>query len=177
MCHRRLASGSAALAAVLGYTLLRWGAWHLAREGRKREGRLGRLESRWNRVGPWRIHARVSVTPVPPDRPDVVLVHGLGVSSHYMLPIGEHLARDCRVHAPNLPGFGLSDKPAEVFTIRGLADALAAWMDAVGLAHACFLGNSFGNEIIVELALRYPDRVERIVLQGPTPEPSARNAP
>ena len=94
-----------------------------------------------------------------------------------MLPIAEHLARDFRVYAPDLPGFGLSDKPDHVLTLRELADALAAWMDAVGLSRAAFVGNSLGNEIMVELALRHLGKVERLVLQGPTPDPGARNAP
>src|SRR3712207_9324005 len=100
-----------------------------SRERQKREGRLGRLGSRWTQVHGLKWHARVSLEPVPQDCPAVVLVHGLGVSNRYMLPIAEHLARDFRVYAPDLPGFGLSDKPDHVLTLRELADALAAWID------------------------------------------------
>jgi pimeloyl-ACP methyl ester carboxylesterase len=123
------------------------------------------------------MHYRASLEEVPGDRPAIVLVHGLGVSSRYMLPIAEHLARDFQVYAPDLPGFGLSDKPEHALTIRELADALAGWIDAIGLRRAAFVGNSLGNEIMVELALRHPEKVERLVLQGLTPEPAARNAP
>jgi pimeloyl-ACP methyl ester carboxylesterase len=123
------------------------------------------------------MHALVSAEPVPSDRPAVVLVHGLGVSSRYMIPIAEHLALDFPVYAPDLPGFGRSDKPPHALTIRELADALAAWVDAAELSRAILVGNSLGNEIIVELALRHPEKVERVVLQGLTPEPGARNAP
>jgi pimeloyl-ACP methyl ester carboxylesterase len=49
-------------------------------------------------------------------------------------------------------------------------------MDAAGVERACFVGNSMGCEILAELALRHPERVLRLVLQGPTPEPSARTA-
>ena len=38
------------------------------------------------------------------------------------------------------------------------------------------MGNSLGCEVLVDLALRHPERVERLVLQGPTPEPGARTA-
>jgi 2-hydroxy-6-oxonona-2,4-dienedioate hydrolase len=176
--HRSRKQTLASVAAVaVGYTLIRYGVWHLTRRRQKRDGRLGRLESRWTVVRGLRIHSRASDNIVPPDRPTVVLVHGLGVSSRYMMPIAEHLALDFQVFAPDLPGFGLSDKPSHILTIRELADALALWMKSLAVTRAAFVGNSLGNEIIVELALRRPEKVISLVLQGPTPEPAARNAP
>ncbi|MFY9290122.1 MAG: alpha/beta hydrolase [Methylorubrum rhodinum] len=120
------------------------------------------------------MHARVSVGSVPDDRLPVVLVHGLGMSSRYMIPLAKHLAPHLRVYAPDLPGFGRSDKPRQALTVRELADALAAWMQALGLERAAFVGNSLGCEVLVEFALVYPQRVDRLVLQGPTPDPEAR---
>ena len=120
------------------------------------------------------MHARVSLDPVPHDRLPVILVHGLGMSSRYMIPLAQHLAPHVRVYAPDLPGFGSSDKPREVLTVRELADALAAWVRAIGVERAVFIGNSLGCEVLVELALAHPDCVERLVLQGPTPDPEAR---
>nr|WP_301549808.1 alpha/beta hydrolase [Methylorubrum thiocyanatum] len=104
----------------------------------------------------------------------VILVHGLGMSSRYMIPLAEHLAPHLRVYAPDLPGFGLSDKPPQALTVRQLADALAAWMHKVGLTRAAFVGNSLGCEVLVELAVVHPQLVDRLVLQGPTPDPEAR---
>jgi pimeloyl-ACP methyl ester carboxylesterase len=63
-----------------------------------------------------------------------------------------------------------------VLSIPELANALAAWMEAAGLPRASPIGNSLNCEILVKLALRHPGRVERPVLQGPTPEPGARTA-
>ncbi|WP_407531152.1 alpha/beta fold hydrolase [Methylobacterium oryzisoli] len=120
------------------------------------------------------MHARVSLAPVPDNRLPVILVHGLGMSSRYMIPLAKHLAPSVRVYAPDLPGFGLSGKPRRVLTVRELADALAAWMRAVGIERAAFVGNSLGCEVLVELALAHPGCVERLVLQGPTPDPDAR---
>ncbi len=120
------------------------------------------------------MHARVSVDPVPRDRLPVILVHGLGMSSRYMIPLAKHLAPHVQVYAPDLPGFGLSDKPCHVLTVRELADALAAWMRANGLERAALVGNSLGCEVLVELALAHPGCVDRLVLQGPTPDPDAR---
>lgn len=147
----------------------------LLRTRAKRDARLGRLGVRRTLVRGMTIHARMSVDPVPPDRLPVILVHGLGMSSRYMIPLAEHLAPHVRVYAPDLPGFGLSDKPRRVLTVRELADSLAAWMRALGVERAAFVGNSLGCEVLVELALAHPDCVEQLVLQGPTPDPEARS--
>lgn len=138
------------------------------------QGRQGRLAARYDRVGGITMHARVSLGSVPEDRLPVILVHGLGMSSRYMIPLAEHLAPHLRVYAPDLPGFGLSDKPPQALTVRQLADALAAWMQALGLERAALVGNSLGCEVLVELALVHPQVVDRLVLQGPTPDPEAR---
>ncbi|HEY0419223.1 MAG TPA: alpha/beta hydrolase [Acetobacteraceae bacterium] len=159
-----------------GLAYVAYAAWRYAGGGWPGRDRLGRLESRWHHVGGLRLHALASIDPVRADRTSVVLVHGLGVSSPYMHPIARHLAADVQVYAPDLPGFGRSDKPQRVLSIPELADTLAAWMEAAGLRRASLVGNSLGCEILVELALRHPGRVERLVLQGPTPEPGARTA-
>ena len=93
-----------------------------------------------------------------------------------MVPVAELLAPYHRVYAPDLPGFGKSEKPAHVLSLAELTDALVSWMRSVGLESAAFLGNSFGCQIVADLALRYPDLVERVVLQGPTMDPRARTA-
>ena len=107
----------------------------------------------------------------------MVLVHGLVVSSRYMIPTAKRLARHCRVFAPDLPGFGRSERPPRVLDVAGLSDALSAWMGEVGLERAALVGNSFGCQIIADLAVRHPARVERAVLQGPTMDPLGRSVP
>ena len=144
---------------------------------RREPERTGRLVSMWTRVRGLRVHARVSAEPVPPDAPVVVLVHGVAVSHRYLLPVARHLAPLARVYLPDLPGYGRSDKPPiRDLTVPNLADWLVAWMDAIGLERAHMLGNSFGCQILADLAVRYPERVERLVLQGPTMDPHARTA-
>ena len=117
---------------------------------------------------------RRSVAPVPDDRAEVVLVHGLGLSGRYMLPLAEALAARHRVFLPDLPGFGDSSRPPDVPDMRGLGDALAAWISAMDLARPVLLGNSFGCQIIVDCALRHPESVAGAVLQGPTAPPEER---
>ncbi len=121
-----------------------------------------------------RMHARLSGAA---SGQPVVLVHGLVVSGRYMVPFLEELTRSHAVYAPDLPGFGRSEGPAHAPDVAGLADALAAWMRALGLSGAALVGNSMGCQVIVELALRHPGLVDRVVLQGPTMDPRARSAP
>jgi 2-hydroxy-6-oxonona-2,4-dienedioate hydrolase len=122
------------------------------------------------------MHARVA-DQAPPGSPVVVLVHGLGVSSRYMIPTIRALARDCRVYAPDLPGYGRSPGPRNALDISQLADALEEWLDAAELSSPdVLLGNSMGCQILVDLASRRPARVKRLVLVGPTMDSHARTA-
>ena len=102
-----------------------------------------------------------------------MLVHGLVIPSRYMVP----LAPDFPVYAPDLPGFGESDKPRRVLAVPELAEALHAWMRAIGLPRAALVANSFGCQIVAELAARHPEAVDRLVLQGPTVDAGARSLP
>jgi len=121
------------------------------------------------------IFFRRSTTPVAPRRAPLVLVHGLALSGRYMLPVAGPLARHYRVYLPDLPGFGDSAKPARALDVPALAEALAGWIAAAGLAPVALLGNSFGCQIIADLAARHPGLVERAVLQGPTTPPEDRS--
>jgi 2-hydroxy-6-oxonona-2,4-dienedioate hydrolase len=105
----------------------------------------------------------------------IVLVHGLSVSSRYMVPVGRRLAPQRDLYAPDLPGFGLSEKPTRPLTIPELADALLAWMDAVGIGRAVMLGNSMGCQIIADVGARRPERLAAAVFVGPTADRRARS--
>lgn len=132
------------------------------------------VRSSWFDAGGWRLHVRVA-DQAPAGSASVVLVHGLGVSSRYMVPTIRELAADCRVFAPDLPGYGRSPGPRDALTIPLLADVLHAWMTAAGLDRPLLLGNSMGCQILVDLAARRPERVGRLVLVGPTMDRSARS--
>lgn len=135
----------------------------------------GRLRSVWVEVGGLWIHARVAADAAAAASLPVVLVHGLVVSSRYMVPLAERLAHHMRVYAPDLPGFGKSDHPAQPLNIVGLADALASWMRATGIMRAALIGNSLGCQVIADLALRYPSLATCAVLIGPTTDRRGRN--
>lgn len=139
--------------------------------------RTNKLESHWTQVNDLTIHARVATRPPGGVDLPLALVHGLVVSSRYMVPVAELLAADYPVYIPDQPGFGESDKPDQALNVDELADFYIDWMDAVGLEQAAFLGNSLGCQIIVALALRHPERIICAVLQGPTMDRHARNLP
>jgi 2-hydroxy-6-oxonona-2,4-dienedioate hydrolase len=122
------------------------------------------------------MHARVCTELAPPGRTPVVVVHGMVVSSLFMAPLAERLAPDFPVYTPDLPGFGDSEGPRYVLDVRQLADALADWMENMGLERAALVGNSLGCQMIADLAVRYPERVESAVLNGPTIDPENRTA-
>jgi 2-hydroxy-6-oxonona-2,4-dienedioate hydrolase len=135
----------------------------------------GRLNSVWAEVGGLRMYARVAANVASAAALPAVLVHGLVVSSIYMIPLAERLAERMPVYAPDLPGFGKSDHPPRPLDIPSLADALAGWMRAMGIARAVLIGNSMGCQVIADLALRYPSLVARAVLIGPTTDRHGRN--
>lgn len=123
------------------------------------------------------MHARTSAGASLADAPTLVLVHGVAASSRYLTPLAERLTPRLRIFVPDLPGYGKSDCPAgRDLTVPELADALVAWMDRNGLERPDLFGNSFGCQVIVDLAARYPDRVGRLILQGLTVDPHARSA-
>ena len=136
----------------------------------------GKLESIWVQAGPLRMHTRISPAPLATNSPSLVLIHGLVISSRYMVPTARRLATRYRVLALDLPGFGKSDKPLHVLDVPELADAVVVWMDAINLERGVFLGNSMGCQVIADLAMRYPSRVDRLILTGPTVDPNGRTA-
>ncbi len=77
-------------------------------------------------------------------------------------PIGGH-----RVIALDLPGFGRSPMPREPISISSYARTLDALFDALGISAAAVVGNSMGGFISAELAINFPQRVERLVLVSP----------
>ncbi|MEZ4725616.1 MAG: alpha/beta hydrolase [Caldilineaceae bacterium] len=145
--------------------------------------RLRKVKSIWTVVNGCRLHARTTAQSIVaidatgaetgPQPPIFVLIHGLLISSRYMVPTARRLGMSYPVYALDLPGFGRSEHPARVLTIPELADAVIAWMDAMQITQAVLLGNSLGGQVLIDLAARYPARVDRLILIGPTVDPQA----
>jgi pimeloyl-ACP methyl ester carboxylesterase len=108
----------------------------------------------------------------------IVHVHGFGISGTYLEPTAALLAPRHRTYVPDLPGMGRSMRPRQPLDLPGLARALMAYCDAVGVSRATLVGNSLGCPIIVEVATAFPDRISHAVLVspagGPNNQPLAR---
>ncbi|MBW3593125.1 MAG: alpha/beta hydrolase [Actinobacteria bacterium] len=135
------------------------------------------LEDLWTRVAGDAVYARSGIGVAPRDAPAVVLVHGIGVTGRYLEPTMEALAPHLRVYAPDLPGWGRSDRPPRALTIPEVADALAGWLDVVGIESPTLLANSMGCQVVVDLVARSRGRADRLVLVGPTVDPASRTMP
>jgi pimeloyl-ACP methyl ester carboxylesterase len=125
----------------------------------------------------WREHQRwieVDGTPVNTialgEGPPLVFVHGLSGSwPNWLeqLPVfaGRSSIGNRRVIAMDLPGFGHSPMPHERITISGYARTLDGLLRALGVDEpAALVGNSMGGFVAAELAIAFPQRVERLVL-------------
>jgi pimeloyl-ACP methyl ester carboxylesterase len=117
-----------------------------------------------------RLHIRQRIDPHA-TAPGWLLLHGLAVSHRYLMPTAAALPGS--VYVPDLPGFGLSGDPARVLTTEEHAETVAAWMDSARLSGVNVLGNSFGCQVAVELAIQRPDLVGSLTLVGPTVDAAA----
>ncbi len=94
----------------------------------------------------------------------IVFVHGLSGSWPNWLEQLPVFAAEHRVLALDLLGFGHSPMPAEPISIAGYARLLDRLLGQLGIDAAAVVGNSMGGFIGAELAITYPQRVERLVL-------------
>ena len=100
--------------------------------------------------------------------PDVLLLHGLGGTRASLFETAAALSQRYRVHAPDLPGFGSSSKPARgAYNARWFADAMLAMMDEQGIESAHIVGNSMGGRVALEMAMIAPERVRALGLLCP----------
>jgi pimeloyl-ACP methyl ester carboxylesterase len=94
----------------------------------------------------------------------LVLIHGLGGRWQSWLETIPRIASQRRVVALDLPGFGRSQPPREAISIPRYAQTVERVCDLLGLDRVIVVGNSMGGFVAAELALRFPARVERLVL-------------
>ena len=133
-----------------------------------RYGPSGR--SAWMDVN-WREHQRwVTVADRPVNvvdlgsGPPLVFVHGLAGSWQNWLENLPEFARDHRVIALDLPGFGHSPMPLQRISITRYAAIVDELLETLGVQSATVVGNSMGGFVALDMALHHPRRVERLVL-------------
>jgi len=97
----------------------------------------------------------------------IIFVHGLG-SYLPAWSMNVPVLRDrFRCIAVDLPGYGKSSKGLYPFTMEFYADVIAELMDTLNLDSATIAGHSMGGQIAMVMALKYPDKVKRLVLVSP----------
>jgi pimeloyl-ACP methyl ester carboxylesterase len=95
----------------------------------------------------------------------VLFIHGLGSSGYLEWRFNlEPTAVRHRVYAPDLPGFGRSEKPRARYGIPYFTRFIERYMEGRGLRSAAVVGASLGGRVALELALKHPQRVSKLVL-------------
>jgi 3-oxoadipate enol-lactonase len=106
----------------------------------------------------------------------LLLVHGLGYARWGWEPVVDALADEHEVVLFDNRGIGESDAPGGPYSVRMLAEDAVAVLDAAGLKRVHVIGTSLGGMVALQLALDWPERVDRLVLACTTPG-GARAAP
>ncbi|MBR0666707.1 alpha/beta hydrolase [Roseomonas hellenica] len=117
------------------------------------------IESRFATVNGVRLHYLTAGAGEP-----VLLLHGYAQTSHMWRPLIAELARTRLVIAPDLRGFGASDKPAGGYDKKSLAQDVHALIASLGLGKLAVAGHDIGLMVAYAYAAQYPAEVSRIAL-------------
>ncbi|KLU61620.1 2-hydroxymuconate semialdehyde hydrolase [Peptococcaceae bacterium CEB3] len=123
---------------------------------------LNGLQSIWFDVDQIRVHCLTTGQSGTP----VVLLHGAGLDSAALSWDGvmESLSANHLVFAPDLPGYGQSEKPAIRYTVDFYVGFLEHMLDILHLNKVCLVGLSLGGAIALGLTLKSEARVEKLIL-------------
>lgn len=100
--------------------------------------------------------------------PPLVLLHGWGQNLESLRPVAQLLAPNYQVYLFDLPGFGKSPAPTSTWDSFQYADALRNQLQVLGVDTFSIVGHSFGGKVAMSLAVRYPDKVQNLVLLAPS---------
>ena len=98
--------------------------------------------------------------------PVLILFHQSGQTSSEYLAMGPLLADDFRVIAIDLPNHGQSDTSDHELTMDEYADSVIDLMNDIGVDRAHMLGQHGGAYVVINLGIRYPERVGKTILSG-----------
>lgn len=96
----------------------------------------------------------------------LILLHGNGEDCDYFKGQVDVFAKYYHVISLDTRGHGKTPRGDAPFTIRQFADDLCSFMDSRGIDKANLLGFSDGGNIAMVFAMKYPERVDRLILDG-----------
>ncbi|MFX0575849.1 alpha/beta fold hydrolase [Nocardia nepalensis] len=134
---------------------------------------LTSVESRYVETGLARFHYTVSGSGSP-----VVLIAGGGLWGYSWREVAPALARQHTVYAVDLPSQGYTELRSADFAydLPAMAEAIATFLDAIGVGHTTLVGHSWGGAWSLYFAEEHPERVDRLVLLD-SPGLDAEKAP
>jgi pimeloyl-ACP methyl ester carboxylesterase len=118
--------------------------------------------------------ARIGYSDEGTGEPAAVLLVGFGLDRSAWNPQLRALAEQRRVIAPDPRGAGASSDPGETLGLEALAADVVELLGSLEIERADLVGTSLGCAVALEVALRAPERVQRLVLVSPAVEPDAR---
>lgn len=100
----------------------------------------------------------------------LLLVHGSGPGvsawANWRLVIPE-LSKYCRVLAPDMVGFGYTDRPEGIeLNMKTWVQQAVDFLDALGIEQTDIVGNSFGGALAIAMCIEHPERIRKVVLMG-----------
>ena len=95
---------------------------------------------------------------------NIIILHGWGANIQTVLSIHQHLKGRFKVYTLDLPGFGESDKPKEVWGSQEYSNFVKQFIDEMGLEEVTLIGHSHGGRISIVLANNYPELVKKMIL-------------
>ena len=102
----------------------------------------------------------------------ILFLHGNGESGEYFVNQIDVFAEKYHVYAVDTRGHGRTPRGEAPFTISQFADDLKGFVDEHGMERAHILGFSDGGNIALQFAIRYPERVDKLILDGANLDPS-----
>lgn len=102
------------------------------------------------------------------EKTTLLLLHGWGQTSENLQPLAELLTSVSTPHLVDLPGFGQSSIPNDIWSAFDYADEMIRHLDQQNIGKISLLGHSFGGKVAMCMAIRYPERVNKLILLAPS---------